>query len=266
LGDPDGPEVIGLAEVENRRVLEDLVANPRLKKHGYKIAHHDSPDERGIDVALLYKEKAFKFLYDQTYPVTFPDDPTLKTRDILLVKGIIAKDQELCIMVNHWPSRRGGAEKSEPRRMRAAGVAHHVVDSIMDLNRDANVILVGDFNDEPTDKSISDTLKASYDVKGSFTTHLYNPMKELQAKGDGSLMYNKQWDMFDQIILSTSLVNGQGSLFYKWQSAAVYRPTWMQVAAEGDWKTAPSRSILKNEFQENGYSDHFPVYVTLLRK
>lgn len=266
LGDADGPEILGLAEIENRRVLNDLVAHPTLKKHKYKVVHRDSPDERGIDVAMLYKEKAFRFLYDQPYQVVFPDNKDLKTRNILLVKGIAGKDQELTIMVNHWPSRRGGAAESEAKRMRAAGVAHYVVDSIMDMNRDANLILVGDFNDESTDKSIHDTLGASYDVKGAFFTHLYNPMYDLQQKGEGSIMYQKQWDLFDQVILSESLTGPTSKLYYKPGSAAIYHPSFIAQQEEGDWKGAPKRSMIKNVFQEDGYSDHFPVYVQLLMR
>lgn len=266
LGDEDGPEILGVCEVENRSVLEDLAATKALKKRGYGIAHAESPDQRGIDVALLYKEKRFFPLYQKSYNVPFPENEDLITRDILLVKGILDKKIDVTFLVNHWPSRRGGDESSW-KRERAAEVLRHIVDSIMFLDPYANIVMMGDFNDDAENVSINKVLKASTDSVGTMSTLLYNCMSTLKAAGRGTLKYKGEWNLFDQIIVSAGMLTNQGSLHYVKGSANIFNPEWMaQVKETGDWKDAPIRTFIGKKHNPDGFSDHFPVYVTLEHK
>lgn len=265
LGDDDGPEILGLAEVENRGVIEMLVKSSALKKRGYQIIHHDSPDQRGIDVALIYKKKTFLPLYFKAYPVPFPENPDMKTRDILLVKGILDKEMEVTFVVNHWSSRRGGAETSSFKRERAAGILRAVVDSVQNLDPLANMVIMGDMNDEPNNRSVHAVLRAGKDSLEAVYMGLYNPMYALLECGEGSLKYKGEWDMFDQIIVAAPMtITEKARLHYVPGSAAVYRPSWMaQTDTEGDWKDAPRRSHISRKFHEDGFSDHFPVFIHL---
>lgn len=261
LGDEDGPEMIGLAEIENEEVLKQLATHPSLKKHGYAWVHHNSPDERGIDVALLYKKKSFFPLYTHAYPVQLPGDD--KTRDVLLVKGLVGKDHELTVIVNHWPSRSGGQAESDPDRRAAATVVRTIVDSIGAIDPFAAVVIVGDFNDDPKDPSMHQVLKAGKDTLEAKGTLLYNPMFALHNPDNyGSLMYRMKWNLFDQVIVNKTLLAADSPVRYVFGSAAVYHPDWM-AEKEGDYKGAPLRSYLKGEFHPEGYSDHFPVYIQL---
>lgn len=268
LGDEDGPEVLGVCEVENKAVLDMLVAEPALKKHGYKVLHKDSPDQRGIDCAMLYKEKVFAPLYVKTYSVNFPENPDITTRSVFLVKGLIEKSQEITFIVNHWPSRRGGSEESSWKRERAASVVRGIVDSIMGLDKFARIVIMGDLNDEPIDKSVSDTLGAAITLQRANVTGLYNTMAPYFEKGgrddleQGTLMYKRQWDLFDHMIVSTPMMDSTSAVQYIANSSGIYHPQWMQVP-DGDWKTAPRRSHISRKFYPDGFSDHFPVYIRL---
>ncbi len=264
LGDDDGPEILGLCEIENRDVLEDLVAVKALKKRGYGIAHTDSPDQRGIDVALLYKTKRFMPLYQKAYNVPFPENKDIKTRDIFLVKGILDKKIDVTFIVNHWPSRRGGKESSW-KRERAAQVLRHVVDSIITLDPYANIVMMGDFNDGPLDMSMSKVLMAAQDSIGTLSTMVYNCMADLKKAGRGTLKYRGAWNLFDQVVVSVAMTHKLGTLRYVKGSASIYNPDWMaQTEETGDWKDAPRRTYIGRRYHGDvGFSDHFPVYVTL---
>lgn len=263
LGDDDGPEILGLAEVENKAVVEMLCKNSYLKKKGYEVVHAESPDQRGIDCALIYKKKFFLPLYQKSYSINFSDvNPDITTRDILLVKGILDQKHEVTFLVNHWSSRRGGKKKSDWKRVRAAQKLRHVVDSIMKFDPLSNVVIMGDFNDEPADSSVHNVLRAGKDNQQAALSKLYNCFYKLQDDGMGSLKYKQYWDMFDQVILSHNMVNGKSPLHYIDCSASIYNPKWMRVP-EGDWKDAPKRSHIRRQFHEDGYSDHFPVFIQL---
>jgi predicted extracellular nuclease len=261
LGDEDGPELLGVCEVENRGVLETLVANKALKKRGYEIVHIDSHDERGIDCALLYKKKRFLPLYSQAFAVALPD-PKDRTRDVLLVKGIVDGKHDLTVMVNHWPSRRGGPEKSATARDAAAATVRHLVDSIQALDPQASILIMGDLNDGPTDHSLHEVLKAGKDSTEAMTTLLYNPMYKMEADGYGTLKYKSEWDLFDQIIMSAPLLSHKAPLRYSPCSANVYNPSWMRVP-DGEYVDGPKRTYIGKNFKSDGFSDHFPVYLQI---
>jgi predicted extracellular nuclease len=263
LGNEEGPDVLGMCEVENRKVLEDLVVTSALKKKGYGIVHTNSPDQRGIDCALIYKTKRFVPLYSKAYPVLFPENKDLATRDILLVKGILDKKHDITFVVNHWPSRREGAEASAWKRERAAQTLRTVVDSIMTLDPYTNLVMMGDFNDEPADASMNKTLKAGRDSVEACATYLYNCMAPVKAEGRGTLKFKGGWNLFDQMIVSTAMITKKSLVHYTKGSANIYNPEWMRQTEPGDWKDAPKRTFIGKKYVEDGFSDHFPVYITL---
>jgi hypothetical protein len=259
IGDDDGPELIGLAEVENKKVLMDLINSRELKSYCYSIVHYDSPDERGIDVALLYKTKSFKVVSSRIYSAAFFKIKS-HTRDVLLVKGTAGKDT-FFILVNHWPSRRKGVEQSEDKRIAVSIMVREVVDSILQKTTTAKIILMGDFNDEPTNKSILVELNTKPEYSSLKKEELYNPFYNLSEQGLGSVNYNHRWDMFDQIIISKNFCTGKG--IYTYKEAAVYHPDWLHY--KKDIKNGPFRTFMGQEYK-GGYSDHFPVYVIFSNK
>ena len=256
----DLPVLIGLCEVENRQVLEDLAEQKALKKGKYHIVHYDSPDERGIDNALLYRKSAFRVIDSRPVPVRLTKAGDDATRDILYVKGTLRSSpaDTLHLFVNHWPSRRGGQEASEPNRIDAALTLKQQVDSLFRLNEWANIIIMGDFNDEPYDSSLFSVLKAfnpTYNPKSEIT--LYNMMSEAYHDGKGTIYWDR-WQVFDQIILSTNLIIKQTGLVLPEFEGRIFSEEWMLFKA-GDGTLRPNRTAGREYY--GGYSDHLPVYV-----
>jgi predicted extracellular nuclease len=254
LGDADGPELLGVCEIENRKVLEDLIGTATLNQKGYDIIHVNSPDARGIDVGFLYKKSVFRPLSHQAIKPAYPD-PEFKTRDILVIKGLFLKDT-VTILVNHWPSRRGGSEASEDKRLAAAASARKVVNDVLAANPKGKVLLMGDFNDEPTDKSILQGLQAT--ANPTTANGLLNAMAPLKAQGQGSYKYRSDWNMLDQIILSQGWL-ASGTVHYVPNSATIHKPENIQETEE-KFKGAPLRTYAGKKYL-GGYSDHFPVYI-----
>ncbi|MEZ4827384.1 MAG: endonuclease/exonuclease/phosphatase family protein [Bacteroidia bacterium] len=262
-----GPDILGLAEVENVQVVEDLVQMTSLKQRGYKVILEESEDIRGIDVALIYDPSVFKYVSHQAYDVDFPEEPDYTTRKVLVVEGKIG-GESLYMIVNHWPSRRGGESESENRRVTTAKVAREKIDEILARDPDANIISVGDYNDDPVNRSIAEIMKASVEREGVTGDGFYNPVGALHnPNGVGTLTYQGKWNLFDQILVSHSLMaNGKGHLHYIEGTASIENPEFMQVGGDGPAKDMPRRAIYRDEFQENGFSDHFPVYISLAKK
>jgi endonuclease/exonuclease/phosphatase family metal-dependent hydrolase len=251
------PDIVGLGEIENRKVLEDLVTHPNIIQKRYQIIHFDMTDVRGIDVALLYRPAVFKPFQTQLLRIHDPNEPDFKTRDILWVKGLFLGDT-LHVAVNHWPSRRGG---KEDKRLLAAAAARRAVDSVLSINPQANIVLVGDFNDDPNNRSIKKILLASDDKEKQ--NSLINTAEPTFKKGYGTLAYNGTWNLFDQVIVSASLVNKKG-IYYADDSFTVFAPKWMQETS-GRYRGMPSRTFRGDQFNPDGYSDHFPVFITIRR-
>lgn len=251
LNGGNGPDLLGVAEIENRTVLEDLTQKTNLKDKEYGIVHYDSPDKRGIDVALLYKKKNFSVLDSRTIAVSIPKD-TFFTRDILLVKGILNKKDTLYIFVNHWPSRRGGKEASDEKRQHAANCLGNAEDSLLKLNPNAEILAMGDFNDEPTDPSIRSLVNSK--------TSLVNLMDSLKASGDGSYHYKKEKNLIDQFLVTKSL---QEKKTYCVMLAHIFKADWaIGENYKGD-PPGPLHTYAGSRYI-GGYSDHFPVYVDLM--
>lgn len=258
---PAGLAIIGVAEVENRRVLEDLVKTEPIAHTGYKIVHYDSPDRRGIDVALLYDPAQFKVTSSKIYPYSHPTDTAFKTRDHLLVSGMLA-GEPVHVIVNHWPSRYGG-DRSIPNREHAARRVKHITDSLYTDNANAKVIIMGDLNDDPTDSSVSVVLDAKRHKKDVKKGGLFNTMWEFYDLGIGSLGYKGQWNLFDQIIVSEPLLGEDRSTLKFWK-AEIFNRDFL-IEKTGKNKGYPHRTFRENTFID-GYSDHFPTLIYLVKE
>lgn len=262
---PDGVALLGVAEIENRKVLEDLVAQPELKSRKYQIVHYDSPDERGVDVGLLYQPKYFVPLGSKAVPVVLKDPKTGDkdfTRDILYVAGTF-DGEPVHVMVGHWPSRRGGEAGSAWMRAAAAQVCKNLADSLKKVDSNAKIIVMGDLNDDPDNKSLTEVLKARRTTEDLRADELYNPMYDQFKSGNGTLAYKDSWNLFDQIIVSKGFVNKKtgGWQLYK---AMVFRQPWL-LQTEGAFRGYPFRTFVGDIFI-NGYSDHLPVFLYFLKR
>jgi len=259
----NGVSVLGVCEVENRKVLEDLVQQPALKARNLQIAHIDSPDKRGIDVGLLYNPKDFKMLNTKSYIFEhiFADGDTLFTRNQLLVTGLL-KGERYHFIVNHWPSRRGGEKRSRPLRNAAADVTRSIADSIFASEPNAKVVIMGDLNDDPRNQSVRKHIKTKPKKKSMKEGLFYNPWEIMLKKGVGTLAYGDSWNLFDQILLSNAMVSDDtnGSVFYK---AKVFKHKFM-VQQDGRFKGYPKRTYSYGNYN-GGYSDHFPTYILLVK-
>jgi len=252
---PEGAAIVGVAEVGNRKVLEDLVKTGDLASAGYKVVHYDSPDRRGVDVGLLYNPKLFTVTSSHPYPYVLPDNPDFKTRDQLLVSGTLA-GESFHVIVNHWPSRYG--EKSSELREHAASITKHIADSIYKSDKNAKIVIMGDLNDDPTDKSCRLVLNAKKKQEEVKPGGLFNTMWELYDEGIGSLRYQGKWNLFDQIIISESLLTKKTSSLKFWK-AEVFNADFL-IQKDGKYQGYPLRSFSGNTFI-NGYSDHFPTLI-----
>lgn len=260
------PHIIGLAEVENRRVLEDLINEPLLVNYDYGIIHYDSPDRRGIDVALLYRKKHFIPVSHSTHELVLFDSQNQSkrhyTRDQLLVSGIL-DGEEIHIIVNHWPSRFGGEKRSRPSRIKAAELNKHLIDSLFSINPYAKIITMGDLNDDPNNISIKKVLKTKGNRENTQLKELYNPMEKMHKKGLGTLAYQDAWNLFDQIIVSAELASKEDYASYRLYHAGIFNKTYLQTP-RGRYKGYPFRMFVNG--YTGGYSDHFPVYIYLIKE
>ncbi|MBA6156167.1 endonuclease [Tenacibaculum sp. S7007] len=243
------PAIVGLVEVENAKVIKDLIKHKNLSKFNYNYVHYDSQDERGIDVALMYNKDFFEVISSSNHPLYLTDEggEVDYTRDLLVVKGKL-NGELINVLVNHWPSRRDGDEETKHKRIEAAKLVHEVIDEIKLDNKDSKFIIMGDFNDDPTSESIKDYL---------VTDDLYNPMKPLFEKGEGTLTFYKKWHLFDQIIFSRGFFDTEKSK-HTFLRANILKNDWLRFY-KGKFKDSPFRTYIGPWYQ-GGFSDHFPVY------
>lgn len=257
---PAGPAILGVSEIENRKVLEDLIKTGAMPSMGYEIIHYDSPDRRGIDVGLLYNPQLFTVTSSTAYPYNLPDNPNFRTRDQLLVSGYLA-GEPFHVIVNHWPSRTGN--KSSELREFAASISKHIADSIYAADPKAKIVIMGDLNDDPDNRStrvVLDAKKSQEEVKPG---GLFNTMWEFYSRGIGTLSYQNKWSLFDQIIISESLLGKDRSTLKFWKAEIFNRDFLLQK--EGKRKGYPLRTFSDNRFM-NGYSDHLPVLIYLVKE
>ncbi len=260
---PDGPALIGHAEVENDKVLQDLTAQPEIADRHYRFVHFNSPDARGIDVALLYNPKYFTVLNAQALytDISAFGEKGGKTRDVLYVTGLLNGDTTH-VFVNHWPSRRGGEAASAPLRAIAAGVSKKVIDSLMKVNPASKVIVMGDLNDDPTDASVTKVLGAKGNKDKVGPSELFNPFTAFYNQGIGTLGYNDVWNLFDQIMISGAYLRSNDPQ-WRYYKAEVFNRDFLKEKF-GQYKGYPHRSFSGTTWI-NGYSDHFPTIVYMIK-
>ena len=265
------PDIIGICEVENLKVIEDLVNHSGLLSKNYGIVHFDSPDERGIDVALLYKKTVFTpTSFDSRRLLLINDDGERNyTRDQLIVGGLL-DDEQYYFLVNHWPSRSGGEFRSRPNRMEAAKLSRRIVDSIQKLDISAKIIGMGDFNDDPDNDSFKKILRTKVEPtekeKDDYSqdeVNLINPMEKLYKKGIGSLAYRDKWNLFDQIYFTENVMYNNPNTYRFWK-VGVFKAPYL-LTKKGQYKGYPFRTYAGGSYA-GGYSDHFPVYMYLIRE
>ncbi|OUR91664.1 endonuclease [Flavobacteriales bacterium 34_180_T64] len=260
----NSPAIIGVSEVENRQVLVDLVNDPQLVKKDYGIIHYDSPDRRGIDVAMLYQKALFRPISTSSHELKIYDDLSRKrvyTRDQLLVTGELKGDL-IHIIVNHWPSRSGGEARSRSKRVAAAKLNKHIVDSLQAIDPYAKIFSMGDFNDNPTNSSLKDVLEAKSDKNKVKLKGIYNPMEGFFKQGLGSNAYRDAWSLFDQILITKPLLEKDYTSF-RFFRAGIFNKNYL-ISKKGRYKGYPFRSFSSG--WTGGYSDHFPVYVFVVRE
>jgi endonuclease/exonuclease/phosphatase family metal-dependent hydrolase len=263
INEKELPALIGLAEVENQKVLEDLIASQKLRKGKYGIIHFDSQDERGIDVALLYEKEEIEIIDSKAIPVVFGFDIQDLTRDILYVKCKIKDDNIYHIFINHWPSRTPNEQESEIKRVSAAISLRKEVDKILNFENNARIIIMGDFNDEPTNKSLTQILNASNKRKNVNYRDLYNLMYDSHNTGnEGSITYKNSWQMFDQIIVSPEVLNKGTGYYLSYGDGKVYKGEETLFTNPETKFAGPNRTYGGNTYY-GGVSDHLPVYVIL---
>lgn len=256
---PNGPAIIGVSEIENRSVLEDLVKDPRLAKWNLQVVHHDSPDLRGVDVGLLYNPRMFKVENITNHTLT---EIGFKTRDQMCVVGSLL-GQRIAVIVNHWPSRLGGQEQSSPNREAAARLCLAISDSLWRVDPNIGVIIMGDLNDDPQDKACAQVLGAKKSPEGVADHGFYNPFWALLDKGIGTLAYKSSWNLFDQIIVSGNLVDPKVDTNWSFWRAQVWNLDFLKDT-EGSRQGYPLRTYASGSYL-HGYSDHFPTEILLRR-
>ena len=262
----NSPAIIGVCEIENRKVLVDLVNDPLLLGKDYGIIHFEGPDRRSIDVALLYQKALFKPMDSSSHELLIYDDLTRKrvfTRDQLLVTGKLDGDL-IHILVNHWPSRSGGEARSRSKRVGAAQLNKRIIDSIQSIDPYAKIFTIGDLNDDPTNDSVKKALKAKKEKEDVPLKGIYNPFEKMFTdKGYGTTAYRDAWSLFDQIMMTQPLLEDDYSSYRFWL-AGIYNKAYL-TNKRGRYKGYPFRSFADGGFT-NGFSDHFPVYIYLIKE
>jgi len=235
-----------------------LVYETPLKKFDYKVVHFESPDRRGIDVAMLYRKESFQVDTAFPIPINFPFDANSKTRDILYVKGTFDNLDTIHLFVNHWPSRYGGYMKTKPKREYVASVLKMATDSILKINNQANIVIMGDLNDGPIEESLVEFLQAKTDTNEIKSKQLVN-LLALNADA-GTLKYQGQWDLFDQVIVSGTMLDSGTGYKVKGSEAHIFKQDFLLEDDEKYLGQKPFRTYSGFKYI-GGYSDHLPVYL-----
>ncbi len=259
------PTIVGLSEVENKQVIEDLIQTGNLRDGNYEISHFDSPDARGVDVALIYRRDFFQVINEKSHLLElfdFDSGDQYFTRDQLVVEGLL-EGERIFIIVNHWPSRSGGEARSRPSRNKAAQLNVDIMDSIFQIHKNAKILTMGDFNDDPTNESIKKILKAKKNKDNLRDKDLYNPFEQMHSDGIGTLAYRDNWNLFDQIIITGSFISNKFDSFSFYKSL-IYNKKYL-FNQSGRYKGYPFRSFASGSYLD-GYSDHLPVYMLLIKE
>jgi len=265
-GEWDTPALVGLCEVENDKVMKDLTQYSPLRKMNYRYIITSSPDPRGINTALLYQRDKFKYLNHKTYSIQFPHNRWKQTRDILHVTGQVSVRDTLDVFICHFPSRTSGEKESEPDRLYVATVLKTKSDSLMQIRKNACILIMGDFNDEPSNRSMSQILKAQPISNSVIDKNLYNLFSHFEKRNNtGSYKYQNQWNIIDQIIVSGSLISGNLSIRVLPNTANIFYRDFMLTEDKTNGGKRPKKTYHGRK-HEGGYSDHLPVLVDFVVK
>ena len=256
------PTVVALCEIENRDVLERLILYTPLKSHPYKIIHKESPDHRGIDVAFMYNSEQFIPITYKHFSLKNRDGSVKRTREILYVLGVINDIDTIHFFVNHWPSRYSGVLETKSLRNAAATLLRQQVDNLLELNHTPKIIILGDFNDNPTDESLSKILNAKELNNYPIDSSLYNLSYNWANDNFGTLKYQLRWSVFDQIIISGTLLNATSGLVAKPENATIISHSFLYEKDEKYGGLKPKRTYYGYSYQ-GGFSDHLPVLLQL---
>jgi endonuclease/exonuclease/phosphatase family metal-dependent hydrolase len=262
VGEWDLPAIVGFCEVENSFVMYQLINKTPLSKFDYKLVHKESPDSRGIDVALIYRPDRFMLEEKRFFRVVNPDDPDRKTRDVLYARGILGKLDTLHVFVNHWPSKFGGELASEPGRIAAGRLVREKVDSIRIFSPDARIIIMGDFNDGPNSAPITEALKAvpptpPYSPKG-----LYNLHHKFEGQGIGTIKFQGAWEVIDMMIVSKSLLDKSHPIYLNPDGGMIFQADFLIEPDVNFFGIKPFRTYIGFKYH-GGFSDHFPIFVDI---
>lgn len=263
------PTIIGVSEVENRNVLEDIASMPKLQRANYQICHYDGPDARGVDVAFFYRPDQFEYEGSESIKANIPGArENFRTRDLLTMWGKI-DGEPFFFVVSHWPSRRGGQSSSAYLREGLASQIKSICDSVRNENPSTKVVVMGDFNDDPGDKSVSECLGAKLKKNKLGKNDMWNPYWQMHRDGYGTLVYNDLWNLFDNIVVSENVANAPKGTLEIWKPKQssyygnVFKAEFL-FQKEGQYKGYPLRTYVGNNFQ-GGFSDHLPVYIYLVK-
>lgn len=253
-----GAVILGMCEVENKQVIEDLVKSPALEKRKYAIIHLEGPDARGVDPSFIYQPNFFAVKRALTYAIHPTKDTSHKTRDILVVSGEL-KGEPLCVLVNHWPSRRGGELRSRGGRNIAARKARWIADSVLREDPSCRILIMGDLNDDPVNDCVKKHIGTYRDAGRPVAGQFYNPMESLYLRGIGTLAYKDSWNLFDQIMLDNGWLLAQAG--WHFESVHIHNKSWLRTDF-GNFKGYPFRSY-SGGIYTGGYSDHFASYIVI---
>ncbi len=265
LGAMRPPEIIGFAEVENAEVLKYLTQKTPLSKFDYQIVHQDSPDQRGIDVALIYRSNNIKLLTNEYIEVRFPFDTAMKTRDILYTKLQIGDSSKVHFYINHWSSRFGGIGATHEKRNVAAAALRLHIDSILHIDSCTQIIIAGDFNDNPDDVSIKNVLGTKKYSPQNKCGDLINLMEKEYPKNAGTIKYKSNWNVFDQIIVTHGMMDTNKKLFTFAISAKIAEMPFLLIEDKKYGGLKPYRTYTGHRYK-GGFSDHLPIYLDLFFK
>jgi hypothetical protein len=256
------PTVVALCEIENRYVLEKLISTTPLKSQLYKIIHKESPDHRGIDVALLYNKNKFDPIKYNYFPLKDKHNLVMRTREILYVSGVVNGIDTIHFFINHWPSRYSGLLETQHSRNVAAKLLRQKVDEVFQKYNSPKIIIMGDFNDQPTDESVTDFLNAK-EIKNKINNgELYNLSFNWLKNKRGTLKYQSQWSVFDQIIVSGELLNATKGCAAEVEDATIVNQSFLFVKDEKYGGKKPNRTYYGYTYK-GGFSDHLPVLLQL---
>jgi hypothetical protein len=262
VGEWDAPTMVGFCEIENRFVMERLTKHTPLAKHNYQLVHKDSPDGRGIDVALIYRPDQFRVEEERFFRVSYPDNPERATRDILYARGILDNRDTLHVFVNHWPSKFGGALASEPGRIAAARIVREKVDSIKIFYPDARIVIMGDFNDTPNSRPLVEGLGALPPKEPLEPKGLYNLHQPYETKGEGTLKFQGAWEVIDMMIVSKGLLNQKHGVYTTLDGGKIFKGDFLLEEDDRFVGLRPKRTYIGFRYH-GGYSDHLPIYIDL---